>query len=868
MWARLKNWFALKRKKAGPQPSQTPQADQVEDAVQRELRAGVARKDVYLAQDSRLRSSKNPEGIAVANVRDEPLGIAQGLERAKQEGKDPRNYGGGDIPNFAGGGMPPYLQNLGSGARNLADAALGADRVNKALGSAAKAGTALKVAFADLLSPLGLAAGFALTFSIGLYKAVMNSRLLQAALERTAQVQLYSVQFDKLLGGMRQAKQRLNELSAMSARGPFKFDDLVDGNRRMQVLTRGAMSGKQSMKLLQDAAAASGTSVSQMAAVVGSAYDDTFSGRSIEGSINQLREFGTISSATADRLINLERAGVRGKKLFNELEAALAQNAGSAEKFRNTLEGLNNELESAKGDQLQGIGEMFAQGKMDGLRAAINLVKEFGPVLNELLMPFAALANAIAKFTLMLSNAVTAIPGIKSALTGLAQAAGAALAALSALAAVQTINALRALLIPLLARLTTGMLASAAAGGVLGRALGFITGGILRFLGPIGLVLALLDLFGFKFETVARSAGLLPDSVKEAAESSRKASKDIQDALNALSKGGSPGEAIDLVNKAEENFRNAQKAQQEAAASKPGEVQQAVGRAAGVVLGLPVDALAGVANAGAQMMGMPSPFKTAMDPSGEMTPFGGSAMLTDLFTGESAQKTREEQAAAAAAEAKRQRDEARKAVAKTPAQYLNDPDFKAAQQEAMAMMNEANRMQDALDAKKNVPEEDRARQQEAIDKMRSEAQTKMSPDALEQKFNQRMARDEVKASLARSMADGTGNEALRQRANALEDQIKTERRSKELQKIGIERPEAMKMAQAQTLSERLQSEQDRSQNMMFASGLAKVGGAAGEMGGGKSEEARLLTEIRNLMERDMGGKTPPPLPENMTKLQR
>jgi hypothetical protein len=849
-------------------------AQAIKEAINRELRAGTKREDIYLGQDARVRTQANPEGVLVANRKDEPFGAQEGVSRVIAEGKDPKRHGGGVVPNFAGAGSPPLfsratMQSLGSGARNLAEAAVGADRMNKALGAAGKAGTALKVAFADMLSPLGLAAGFALTFSVGLYKAVMDSRLLQAALERVAQVQVYSVQFEKLLGGMRQAKQRLNELASMAASGPFKFDDLVQANERLQRLSRGGFAGKKAMQMVADAAAATGVSTAQMAGMVGGAFDDAFSGRLIEGAVNQLRDVGAISMSAADKLINLERAGVRGKKLFDELTRSLAANKGAAAALRNTIAGLNNELEQAKGQQLGSIGEMFAQGQMDGLRASIKLVKEFGPVLKELLMPFAVVANAIGKMTLGVSKLVSNIPGLKSALVGVAQAAGTAAVALAALGLFQLAVAIRALVLPLLAKLVTGLVASAAAGGIVGRALGFVAGGLLRFLGPIGLVLAALDLMGVKFENVARSAGLLPDSVTEAAEASRKASQDIREALDGLRAGGggTAGEGIEILGAAEENFRRAEKARKEAAGQRPSETREAVGGMAATVLGAPVDALAGIVNAGAQMMGMASPFKTSVDQSGTIDPIGGSEMLREFFTGSQGQAQREQEAAAAAEEAKRLRDEARAQLDQTPAQFLNDPDFAAAKSEALDIMDRANEAQDRLN-EAEMPDEQRAQQQQKIDAMRSEAEAKMAPEAMEERFDRRMARDDVKASITRAMADGTGNEQLRLQANELEDRVKTERRAKEFQSMGIERPEAMEMARAQTVSERLQSEQERAQAMTFSSGLGKVGGAAGEMGGGKSEEARLLTEIRNLMERDTNGKPPPPMPETMKKMQR
>jgi hypothetical protein len=762
------------------------------------------------------------------------------------------------------------LRNLSAGAKSLADAAVGAQRVDKALAGASRAGSALKAAFKDMLSPLGLLAGLAVGLSIGLYKAVMNSRLLTAALERASQVQVYSAQFELLLGGLRQAKQRLNELASMAARGPFKFDDLTKANERLERLSRGALGGKASMQMVADAAAAAGVSTEQMAGVIGGAFEDAFGGRSIEGSIEQLRAMGAITASTADRIIGLERAGARGKKLFNELSAALKVNQGAAAALSATIAGLNSRLEETKGQQLGSIGEMFAQGEMDGLKAAISIVETLGPVVKEALMPIAALANLFAKAALGLSKLVKVIPGLKSALTGLAQAATVALLALTALGALQLVQVVRALLIPLLIKLTTTLFGAAAAGGIFGRTLGFIAGSLLRFLGPIGIALAVLDLLGVKFSKVAEMAGLLPDAVKEAGEKTREASRDIEASLEKVRSSGTTGEAIAVLGAAEQNFRNAEADRKRVAAEKGGETAQAVGGAAATVLGLPVDALAGVVNAGAQAMGMGSPFKTMMDQSGAVDPTLGSEFFRELFTGSKGQADREAQTTETAEEARRLRDEARASLSQTPSQFLNDPDYAAAQAEALQLADSASKAQDALDSMSSDFQATPAgaSEQARIDALRAEAQTKMAPDAMAERFDRRMAREDVQAKVTRSIAEATGNEEMRREASRMEDSIATETRAKELQKLGIERPEALQLAQAETLTERLSKERGRAENMTFASGLGSVGGAAGEAGGGTSEEARLLGEIKRIMERQSAPNTPAALPEKLRQNQR
>ena len=74
------------------------------EAVRREREAGLSDSKIRIDQDSRLKSKDNPLGLAVTNTRDEPLGVQQGIERARAMGIDPKTHGAssGLIPNFAG----------------------------------------------------------------------------------------------------------------------------------------------------------------------------------------------------------------------------------------------------------------------------------------------------------------------------------------------------------------------------------------------------------------------------------------------------------------------------------------------------------------------------------------------------------------------------------------------------------------------------------------------------------------------------------------------------------------------------------------------------------------------------------------------
>lgn len=91
-------------------------ANPLVSAIKRERAAGVPASDIYVSQSPSLRAPGNPAGLGVANTRDEPLGIYQGINRVLGQGGNPKVAGlmNGYVPNFAGPLLPnvPFNSNF------------------------------------------------------------------------------------------------------------------------------------------------------------------------------------------------------------------------------------------------------------------------------------------------------------------------------------------------------------------------------------------------------------------------------------------------------------------------------------------------------------------------------------------------------------------------------------------------------------------------------------------------------------------------------------------------------------------------------------------------------------------------------------
>ena len=97
-------------------------ASPLQDAVGREMAAGVPASQIYIDKSPSLKNAANPMGLMVANRRDEPAGGFQGINRARKEGANPMMYGaaGGFVPNYAAGATGPDLSPYAG--KSVADA--------------------------------------------------------------------------------------------------------------------------------------------------------------------------------------------------------------------------------------------------------------------------------------------------------------------------------------------------------------------------------------------------------------------------------------------------------------------------------------------------------------------------------------------------------------------------------------------------------------------------------------------------------------------------------------------------------------------------------------------------------------------------
>ena len=210
------------------------------------------------------------------------------------------------------------------------------------------------------------------------------------------------------------------------------------------------------------------------------------------------------------------------------------------------------------------------------------------------------------------------------------------------------------------------------------------------------------------------------------------------------------------------------------------------------------------------------------------------------------------------ARAQRNYDDAVKARALTPSEYMNDPDYARAKAQGNEklkgleadMAENRSKRKAMLDAGGTEDSPYIKNQDEAFKEMAQKAKdiaAGVSPEALAKAFNMRMASTATQATMMRSIGESTGDKSKMIEADRMEAKMHEEGRKKELQGMGYDEQHAGKMARAEGLAGL--AETLRNNGQVFASGRAGVGMAVGEAAGGVPPEFRaVIDEIKKIQE--------------------
>ena len=246
----------------------------------------------------------------------------------------------------------------------------GSADVNAGLKAIGAAASSLKGALAGIAAAVGGV--------MGLNAAIQQSVRFNAQLEQQA------VAFKTLLGNAEAASRRMGELARFAAQTPFELPEIVQASKVLQSLTNGALASGDGLRLVGDAAAATGRPLEEAAMWIGRLYAGLQSGTPVGEATLRLIEMGLISGTTARKLNDLAESGEGAGQAMTVLRDTFGRLGGAMADQSQTFNGLLSTLKDTFNMALADIGKPLFDGLKQGVSELIPIVESVGEKISAL----------------------------------------------------------------------------------------------------------------------------------------------------------------------------------------------------------------------------------------------------------------------------------------------------------------------------------------------------------------------------------------------------------------------------------------------------------------------------------------------------
>lgn len=204
------------------------------------------------------------------------------------------------------------------------------------------------------------------------------------SISSAADMEILRTAFVPLLGGVEEARKRMQELSEFAASTPFEMPEIAKASQVLQTLTRGALATGKGLTLVGDLASATNQPFSEIAVTVGRLYDGLQSGRPVGEAAARLQELGAISGDVRGRLESLQKEGAKGQEVWEIAAGALERFSGSMELQSQTWNGKISTFKDNIGLAMAAFGE--------------PILDQIKPYLDSVISTTGALAQRAAEF--------------------------------------------------------------------------------------------------------------------------------------------------------------------------------------------------------------------------------------------------------------------------------------------------------------------------------------------------------------------------------------------------------------------------------------------------------------------------------------
>ena len=189
-------------------------------------------------------------------------------------------------------------------------------------------------------------------------------KLIGDGIREAFEVQRLTAQFETLLGSVEAAKARMAELKDFkmgAGEGLFKMPDIGKASQSLGTLTDDLIGGSDGLKMIGDAATATGNSMESVAFAVGKAFGDIKEGLPIDRAIMQLQSLGLIGPDVIKVLKDLDASQASQIEKWNALSGALEQYNGAMANMAKTDAGKMQKEKTELDETKDAVGGWFGR---------------------------------------------------------------------------------------------------------------------------------------------------------------------------------------------------------------------------------------------------------------------------------------------------------------------------------------------------------------------------------------------------------------------------------------------------------------------------------------------------------------------------
>lgn len=174
-----------------------------------------------------------------------------------------------------------------------------------------------------------------------------------------AQFETYNEQWRTLLGNMGDAQAMMGRLAQFADTTPFQLDEVVVAAQRLQVFGGAALNTQDNLRLIGDAAAATGSSFQEVAFWVSRAYSMMKEGQPFGEAALRLQELGIMTGRTRKEVESLSRLFPGDQRVFKTFMDSLKPFSGGMERMSHTLSGKVSTMADAWKRVTREVGNAF-----------------------------------------------------------------------------------------------------------------------------------------------------------------------------------------------------------------------------------------------------------------------------------------------------------------------------------------------------------------------------------------------------------------------------------------------------------------------------------------------------------------------------